>query len=202
MAFSSSAGTWSGVTSPWISSSIITTGARPQVPRQREASSVKMPSLLVSPQVMPSSSMSFCGDAVGALHVAGRAEADVDHELAARARGGRSGRSWPRRPPWPPAPAAAGPRRPGAPRPGSRTAPAPCAARRSVGSPGAASCRHCSMNATIGSPQRGLGGGFDLVPNCRSVACSSDASRHAWRGSGCAAVRGPSRLPGPPRNVS
>ena len=43
-----------------------------------------MPSLLVSPQVMPSSSMSFWATRSAPFHVAGRAQADVDHEPAAR----------------------------------------------------------------------------------------------------------------------
>ena len=110
--FSSIAGTWSGVTWPWTSSSIITTGARPQVPRQRAASRREH---AVLAGLAPGDAQlvhELLRDAVGPFHVAGRAEADVDDEPARAAAGGRNDRSWPRRPPWPPAPAAVGPRRP------------------------------------------------------------------------------------------
>ena len=140
-------------------------------------------------------------DAVGPFDVAGRAQADVDDELARAASGGRNGRSWPRPPPWPPAPAAVGPRRPGASRPGSRMRlhlvqhGDQLALRMRLGR------GTSSMNVTMGSPRTSWRR-LRLVPSCRlSVQLIIGSLAAFGRVMGVQQFVGLS-VPGSPRNGS
>ncbi len=76
--------TVSGVTPAWNSPLTLITGARPQAPMQATTSRLNSPSRVVWPGSIFSSRLTASSTAGRALHVAGRAAADLDVELALR----------------------------------------------------------------------------------------------------------------------